>query len=125
MSFPQAFSERPFAGRVALVTGAARPRGIGHATALALARGGADVACVDIARPYDEAPFHGTAIADDLATLATEVDSLGVKAATATADVSDEAAVDAAVAAVSDELGTSRWSPTWRAAAARVSGSGR
>ena len=49
---------------------------------------------------------HGTAIADDLATLATEVDSLGVKAATATADVSDEAAVEAAVAAVSDELGT-------------------
>lgn len=106
MSFPQAFSERPFAGRVALVTGAARPRGIGHATALALARGGADVACLDIARPYEEAPFHGTASADDLATLAADLKALGVKAATTTADVSDEQGVEAAVAAVSDELGT-------------------
>ena len=106
MSFPQAFSERPFAGRVALVTGAARPRGIGHATALALARGGADVACLDIARPYDDAPFHGTASADDLATLAADLEAFGVKAATATADVSDESAVEAAVAAVSEELGT-------------------
>lgn len=106
MSFPQAFSERPFAGRVALVTGAARPRGIGHATALVLARGGADVACIDIARPYDEAPFHGTASADDLSTLAADLKALGVNAATATADVSDENAVEAAVAAVSDELGT-------------------
>jgi NAD(P)-dependent dehydrogenase (short-subunit alcohol dehydrogenase family) len=91
---------------VALVTGAARPRGIGHATALALARGGADVACLDIARPYEEAPFHGTGSADDLAILAQEIGALGVKAATATADVSDESAVEAAVAAVSDELGT-------------------
>jgi NAD(P)-dependent dehydrogenase (short-subunit alcohol dehydrogenase family) len=91
---------------VALVTGAARPRGIGRATALALARGGADVACLDLARPYDEAPFHGTATSDDLASLADEINALGVRAATVTADVSDEAAVDAAVAAVSEELGT-------------------
>ena len=88
------------------MTGAARPRGIGHATALALARGGADVACLDIARPYDEAPFHGTASVDDLAALAAEIDALGVKATTVTADVSDEGAVEAAVAAVSEELGT-------------------
>ena len=46
---------------IALVTGAARPRGIGHATALRLARDGHDVACLDIARPYDDAPAHGVA----------------------------------------------------------------
>ena len=56
----------PFAGTVALVTGAARPRGIGRATALRLATGGADVACLDISRPYAEAPAHATATADDL-----------------------------------------------------------
>ena len=106
MSFPQAFSERPFAGRVALVTGAARPRGIGRATALTLARGGADVACLDIARPYAEAPFHETATSDDLASVAKEIEALGVRATTVTADVSDEAAVEKAVAAVSEELGT-------------------
>jgi NAD(P)-dependent dehydrogenase (short-subunit alcohol dehydrogenase family) len=91
---------------VALVTGAARPRGIGRATALGLARGGADVACLDIARPYDDAPFHGTATGDDLASLAAEIEALGVRAATAQADVSDEAAVEAAVEKVSAGLGT-------------------
>ena len=36
-------SDGPLLGSVALVTGAARPRGIGRATALALAMAGADV----------------------------------------------------------------------------------
>jgi len=98
--------ERPFAGEVALVTGAARPRGIGRATALGLARRGADVACLDIARPYADAPLHGTATRDDLASLAADIEALGVRAATAAADVSDEAAVEAAVETVSAELGT-------------------
>jgi len=106
VSFTHATEERPFAGKVALVTGAARPRGIGRATALGLARGGADVACLDIARRYDEAPVHETATADDLVTLADEVRAQGVRCATVAADVSDEAAVEAVVARVSDELGT-------------------
>src|SRR3546814_10118129 len=46
---------QPFAGKIALVTGAARPRGIGRATALRLAQGGADVACLDIARQIGRA----------------------------------------------------------------------
>ena len=91
---------------MALVTGAARPRGIGRATALGLARLGADVACLDIARPYEEAPAHGTGSTDDLASLAEEIAALGGRAATAVADVSDEAAVEAAVAQASAELGT-------------------
>jgi NAD(P)-dependent dehydrogenase (short-subunit alcohol dehydrogenase family) len=106
VSLTQESAERPFAGKVALVTGAARPRGIGRATAVGLARGGADVACLDIARAYDDAPFHGTATGDDLASLAADIEALGVRAATAAADVSDEAAVEAAVEKVSTELGT-------------------
>ncbi len=106
MSFTHAPAERPFAGSVALVTGAARPRGIGRATALLLARGGADVACLDIARPYDEAPAHGTAGADDLASLVDELIDSGVGALSVAADVSDEDAVEAAVARAGDELGT-------------------
>jgi NAD(P)-dependent dehydrogenase (short-subunit alcohol dehydrogenase family) len=92
-------------GRVALVTGAARPRGIGRATALGLAGLGADVACLDIARPYEDAPAHGTASSDDLASLAEEIAALGGRAATVVADVSDEAAVEAAVTQASGELG--------------------
>ena len=88
------------------MTGAARPRGIGRATALGLARGGADVACLDIARPYEDAPLHGTASGDDLASLDAEITALGVQALTVEADVSDEDAVEAAAARVSEELGT-------------------
>jgi NAD(P)-dependent dehydrogenase (short-subunit alcohol dehydrogenase family) len=91
---------------VALVTGAARPRGIGRATALALARGGADVACLDIARPYADAPAHATASGADLASLVEEITALGQRAVSVEADVSDEAAVEAAVERATSELGT-------------------
>jgi NAD(P)-dependent dehydrogenase (short-subunit alcohol dehydrogenase family) len=106
VSFTHDAAARPFEGQVALVTGAARPRGIGRATAVALARGGADVACLDIARPYDDAPHHGTASADDLEALAAELAEHDVRAVTVRADVSDEAAVEAAVTRATDTLGT-------------------
>jgi NAD(P)-dependent dehydrogenase (short-subunit alcohol dehydrogenase family) len=95
-----------FAGTVALVTGAARPRGIGRATALRLAADGADVACLDIARPYDEAPAHPTATADDLDGVVAEIEALGRRALAVRADVSDAAQVEAAVAEATEVLGT-------------------
>jgi NAD(P)-dependent dehydrogenase (short-subunit alcohol dehydrogenase family) len=94
-----------FAGTVALVTGAARPRGIGRATALRLAAGGADVACLDLAKAYEEAPTHGTASADDLDSVVAEIQALGRKAIGVRADVSDPDQVEAAVAEASDALG--------------------
>ena len=94
------------AGSVALVTGAARPRGIGRATALALAAAGADVACLDIARPYESAPAHALASGDDLATVVAEITALGRRAFAVQADVSRADEVEAAVAAASDALGT-------------------
>jgi NAD(P)-dependent dehydrogenase (short-subunit alcohol dehydrogenase family) len=96
----------PFDGKVALVTGAARPRGIGRATALRLAQGGADVACLDLARPYADAPTHGTATADDLDGIVAEIEALGRRAIAVRADVSDEDEVEAAVAAATEALGT-------------------
>jgi NAD(P)-dependent dehydrogenase (short-subunit alcohol dehydrogenase family) len=98
--------EDRFAGTVALVTGAARPRGIGRATALRLAMGGADVACLDLARPYDEAPAHGTASGDDLDSVVAEIEGLGRRAVGVRADVSDPAQVEAAVAEAAEALGT-------------------
>jgi len=95
-----------FAGATALVTGAARPRGIGRATALRLARDGAAVACLDIARNYDDAPLHGVASSDDLDSLVAEIEALGGKAVGVRADVSDETAVDDAVSAATSALGT-------------------
>ena len=95
-----------FAGQVALVTGAARPRGIGRATATRLAQDGADVACLDIARPYEEAPAHGTATADDLDSVVAEIVALGRRAVAVRADVSDADQVEEAVTKATDALGT-------------------
>ena len=99
-------ADGPFVGTVALVTGAARPRGIGRATALRLAAGGADVACLDIARPYDEAPAHATATSDDLDDVVAEIQALGRQAVGVRADIADGDQVEAAVAEASDALGT-------------------
>ena len=77
-------------GKVALVTGAGK--GIGRAVAVALAQEGVSVGLV--ARS-----------AAQLEEVAAELRGLGVKAAVAAADVADEAAVTAAVARISGELG--------------------
>lgn len=95
-----------FDGVVALVTGAARPRGIGRTTALRLAAEGADVACLDIARPYDDAPAHGVASSDDLDSVVAEISSMGRRAVAVRADVSSADEVEAAVSAASGALGT-------------------
>jgi 3-oxoacyl-[acyl-carrier protein] reductase len=80
-----------FAGRVALVTGAGR--GIGAAIALELARGGCDVALVDLG-----------AYAGAEATAAT-IRGLGRRALALRADVTDLAAAETAVAATVHALG--------------------
>ena len=99
-------SDGPLSGSVALVTGAARPRGIGRATALALAAAGADVACLDLARSYEAAPAHGTGSSDDLDAVVAEIIGSGRQAVAVRADVASEKEVEAAVATASEALGT-------------------
>ncbi|MCF7549143.1 3-oxoacyl-ACP reductase FabG [Pseudonocardia sp. WMMC193] len=77
-------------GRVAIVTGAAR--GIGAATALRLAQDGFKVAVIDL----EESAAKGTVEA---------IAAAGGTALAIGADVSDAAAVEAAVARVAEELG--------------------
>lgn len=95
-------------GKVALVTGAARRRGIGRATALRLASEGADVACLDIARRYDDFPAYELATADELDEVVEEIRALGRRAVAVRADVSSWTEVHDAVAAAEAELGTIR-----------------
>lgn len=93
-------------GKVALVTGAARPRSIGRATAHRLASEGAKVACLDIARPYDDFPDHAVASSDDLDGIVAELRASGTEAIAVRADVSDEDQVRAAVDEVVASLGS-------------------
>jgi NAD(P)-dependent dehydrogenase (short-subunit alcohol dehydrogenase family) len=92
-------------GRVALVTGAARRRGIGRATALRLAGEGADVACLDIARPDEAFPQYGLATPTELDEVVAEITALGRRAVGIRADVSVEEEVENAIAEATDALG--------------------
>jgi NAD(P)-dependent dehydrogenase (short-subunit alcohol dehydrogenase family) len=92
-------------GKVALVTGAARRRSIGRATALRLAQEGADVACLDIARPYREFPAYGVASADELDEVVREIEALGRRALALRADVASWDEVHAAVARAHETFG--------------------
>jgi len=78
-------------GKVALVTGASA--GIGRATALALAKEGADVA------------LNYLTLADAAEELAGQIRALGRRALLCPVDVSDQAAVEAMVARTAAELG--------------------
>lgn len=77
-------------GRRAVVTGAAQ--GIGRATALALARFGADVAVCD-------------RLAEGLASTVAELDALGVRSHHAVLDVRDDDAVGAWIPQVAEAFG--------------------
>ena len=84
-----------FVGKVALITGAAH--GQGRAAALALAREGARIAALDVARPLAY-PGYALGSRDDLASLAEACRALNSECLTFAADVRDDAAVTAAVA---------------------------
>ncbi len=84
-------------GKVALVTGAASKRGMGHAVALRLAAEGADVIVLDkYASP--ESIWPGDEGWGGLDSVAEEIKSRGGEALAVVADISDSKAVDDAVA---------------------------
>jgi 3-oxoacyl-[acyl-carrier protein] reductase len=82
---------RGFEGRVALVTGAGSPTGIGFACARAIGREGAAVAVA--------------ATTERIFERAAELEAEGIRAAGFVADLTDAAAAEAMVAAVRERLG--------------------
>ena len=93
---------KDFENRVAFITGAAH--GQGRATALALAKEGADIVAFDVAKKIEYTNYDfGTN--DELETLKKEIEALGRKAVIAVGDVRDDAAVTAAVEKAIEQFG--------------------
>ena len=93
---------KDFENRVAFITGAAH--GQGRATALALAKEGADIVAFDVAKKI-EYPNYDFGTNDELETLKKEIEALGRKAVIAVGDVRDDAAVTAAVEKAIEQFG--------------------
>jgi NAD(P)-dependent dehydrogenase (short-subunit alcohol dehydrogenase family) len=96
---------KPLAGKAALVTGAAR--GIGRATAVELARRGADVALLDIADPDAIPELRGYRLASraDLDESARLVRAEGARALPLVADVRDRDGMRRAAERAAREFG--------------------
>ncbi len=94
--------EREFTGRVAFITGAAH--GQGRATALALARSGARIAALDVAKPLSY-PGYELGSQDDLLALQAACREAGSECLIFEGDVRDDAAITAAVEATVAEFG--------------------
>ena len=90
------------AGKVALITGAARGQGRSHAVRLAAE--GADIIAIDICAQIESVPYP-LARPADLERTAAEVRALGRRIVTARADVRSQAELRAAVDAAVGELG--------------------
>src|SRR5579875_2572006 len=91
------------AGKVAVVTGAAR--GIGRSAAAALAAAGADVVGIDIAGPVSPILDFAPATPDDLDETGRLVSETGRRWLAVPADIRDIAALRAAADRVRDEFG--------------------
>ncbi|MDX2225023.1 MAG: SDR family NAD(P)-dependent oxidoreductase [Rhodospirillaceae bacterium] len=90
---------KPFAGKVAIVTGAGRHKGIGEAVAKRLARDGAAVVVHDIGVVKgDIAPRHGVGQKAELEQIVDEITADGGAAAAFTGDMLVEKDVEALVA---------------------------
>lgn len=92
-------------GKVALVTGAGRPGGMGVAIASRLASDGAHVMLHDRGSPANGAPMEGVATPDDLEEATRSILDRGFSAAACTADLTIESEVEAMVESVVSRFG--------------------
>jgi NAD(P)-dependent dehydrogenase (short-subunit alcohol dehydrogenase family) len=91
-------------GKVALVTGAASKRGMGHAITLRLAEEGANVVIVDkYAAP--RSLFPGDEGWGGLDEIVTEIESLGSEGLAVVADISHSQTIDETVAEAQNKFG--------------------
>jgi NAD(P)-dependent dehydrogenase (short-subunit alcohol dehydrogenase family) len=92
-------------GKVAIVTGTGRERGIGRAIAVRLASEGADVVVADICHSFEEFPDYGLGDREGLEKTAGQVREAGVRALAVPVDVTDSATVEAMVSQALEAFG--------------------
>ncbi len=93
-------------GKVAIVTGVGRPRGIGRACALRLAAMGANVVIGDICRRYEgDLAFYNLGDWEQLQKVVQEIEALGRRALAFKVDVTKKEEVDEMVAGAIKEFG--------------------
>src|SRR5712692_5998535 len=92
-------------GKVAIVTGCGRERGIGRAIAMRLAREGADIVAADYCRSMAEYPDAKFGQMEELEGVAAEIRTLGRKSIAVKVDVTDESEVAAMAARAMKEFG--------------------
>jgi NAD(P)-dependent dehydrogenase (short-subunit alcohol dehydrogenase family) len=98
--------EAPLAGKVAIVTGAGRHRGIGRYIALALARQGADVVVTGSGRPPDSYPDDEKEIGwRDIDSVAGEIRALGRRALPVVSEAADAADAERLATETKAQLG--------------------
>ena len=94
-------------GKIAIVTGAGRYRGIGRDTALALARAGADVAVTGTGRSHDTFPDDEKEMGwRDIESVADEIRAMGRRALAIVADLGNPDQSRAIVDQTVSELGS-------------------
>jgi NAD(P)-dependent dehydrogenase (short-subunit alcohol dehydrogenase family) len=91
-------------GKVAIVTGAGRPNGLGHGMSMRLAKEGCNVVITEVARPHED-PEYGRGSWEDTLDRKKEIESLGVKCLPVKCDVLVEEEVQDMVNAVVKEFG--------------------
>lgn len=93
-------------GKVALITGAGRPKGLGQGMARRLAADGARIVLHDRGRVDGEiAPAHGVGTGDDLVSVAEDLRADGAEVAIVTGDLLDADAIGAMVGEAADAFG--------------------
>ena len=96
-------------GKVAIVTGAGRPKGMGRATALKLAEQGANVVVTDLAQKRQDLMIEGLlGIGDDLTALekvVSEIEAVGSRGLAMAVDVTDVDQIQACVEKTCEAFG--------------------
>ena len=93
-------------GKVALISGAARHRGLGRAMALRLAEDGADIVVTGRTRAPDDRPQNEKDMGwQGVSSLAEEIEAMGRQALAVEADVTDKADVERLVNAAREKFG--------------------